>query len=540
MPSRWLNPLWWGVAATALMAAASFGGGATRNRGGVLEVLGWSFISFGHARNVTVMLFWLGMWVLCAAWLWAGRTLVLPTLKDRQSASDDSARRAMSRAMWAWVAPLLLAGPLASRDVYSYLMQGAMVRDGFDPYTEGAAVNPGPYLLEVSHDWRNTTTPYGPLHLWLGEGITRLVGDNVAAGLIAYKAVSVAGFAVIAWAIPRIAQRLGGNPALALWLGVANPVMLLHLVGGMHNESLMVALVSVGLLLALSDKVSGFVGAVALIAVATSLKATAFIAMPFVLWLVIHRFAARAQENNAMDSAESAESAPQPKSRLHLGRACAAFVLGGIAIAVETLAVVAAVTWASGSSWGWLSEISGNSKVINPLAGPTLAADILAPIVTIFNPDATYNALLAQFRGISLILMLVGLVVVWWLARGGRRAAIFGTMAAYQVAFVFNSVTLPWYYASVISLLGTARPPRWLLKLATAASLIVALAFAGDGNHQLYNWWWMAATITVAIVAAEWLYSGLDRSGEGPEQRGVSAPTAQMEPAASAGEKLTL
>ena len=107
------------------------------------------------------------------------------------------------------------------RDVYSYLMQGAMQRDGFDPYTQGAAVNPGPYLLEVSHDWRNTTTPYGPLHLWIGEGVTRLVGDNVTAGVLVYKLISVLGFVAIAWAVPRIARELGGDPALALWLGVA-------------------------------------------------------------------------------------------------------------------------------------------------------------------------------------------------------------------------------------------------------------------------------------------------------------------------------
>src|SRR5699024_6639990 len=158
-----------------------------------------------------------------------------------------------------------------SRDVYSYLMQGAMVRDGFDPYTEGPAVNPGPFLLEVSQDWRNTTTPYGPLHLWMGEGVTRLVGDTVTVGVFVSKVISGLGFAAIAWSTPLIARELGGDPTLALWLGVADPVMILHLIGGMHNESTMVALVSVGPLLCLHNR---YIAGIALIAISVSLKAT--------------------------------------------------------------------------------------------------------------------------------------------------------------------------------------------------------------------------------------------------------------------------
>ena len=170
-----------------------------------------------------------------------------------------------------------MAAPILSRDVYSYLMQGAMLRDGFNPYKQGAAVNPGPYLMEVSHDWRNTTTPYGPLHLWIGEGVTRLVGDNVTLGVIAYKLLSVAGFALIAWCVPRIAHRIGSAPRLAMWLGVLNPAMVFHMVGGMHNESVMVGLVSLGLYWAVTERPWHIVAAVAVISVSVSLKALSLI-----------------------------------------------------------------------------------------------------------------------------------------------------------------------------------------------------------------------------------------------------------------------
>lgn len=114
-----------------------------------------------------------------------------------------------------WVTSLTPAALLSSRDVYSYLMQGVTVHDRFDPYIEGAVVNSGPVLLEISADWRNTTAPYGPLYSGIGEAITRIVGDSTTAGVILYCIMCLLGFAVIAWLILRIARVLGVNPAFA-------------------------------------------------------------------------------------------------------------------------------------------------------------------------------------------------------------------------------------------------------------------------------------------------------------------------------------
>lgn len=468
-----------GIIGAVLLLLGSFGGGATRNRGGVLEALDLDFLAYGHGAGISNVIFWAGVVTLLLAWAVLGRRHVLP--------QEAGAEKRVRTALWAWVLPLVPAAPMLSRDVYSYLMQGAMLRDGYDPYTQGAAVNPGPFLLEVSHDWRNTTTPYGPLHLWIGEGVTRLVGENVTAGVVVYKLISVLGFAAIAWAVPRIARALGGDPALALWFGVANPVMILHMVGGMHNESVMVGLVSLGLLACLHHR---FLVGVALIATAVSLKATAAIALPFVVWLATLHYSRRI--NRVL-----------------------AFLLSGLVGVIETLTVVAAVTWLSGASWGWLSEISGNSKVINPLALPSLLASGLTWLIQVFWTSFEYNTALGVLRPISMVLMLAGLVVVWWLFRQNARRAIAGTALAYQVAFVFNSVTLPWYYASVITLVGAVRPPEWVLRLAVGASVVVTLAFTGSGNHQLYNTWWMAGVFVLAWFLTDWIF-GRDLRGPWP------------------------
>lgn len=454
------GPVLLGALAGAGIAVGSYGAGATRYRGGVMSAAGLEFLTFGHGRVFMDVLFTASMVALVAAWVWLWRT--------RPSAAT------VRRATWTWAAPLALSAPILSRDVYSYLMQGAMLRDGFDPYTQGAAVNPGPYLWEVSHDWRNTTTPYGPAHLGLGKAVTTLVGDNVTAGLVVYKLIALAGFALIVWSVPRLANAFGADPAFALWMGAANPVMLLHLVGGMHNEALMVGLVCAGLYLCV--RLDWFTPGIAVIALAVSLKATAAVALPFVVWMMV---------------------GPGRRPLRLLGA-------GAWAVAVTAL-VIQVVTWLSGSNWGWVREITGNSKVINPLAGPTFVTELIAPLV-----PYTYNTVLGVTRSVFSVLMLAGLVAAWWWfrPRAGEPVApraIAGTTAAYGVAFVCNAVTLPWYYASILSLAGTFRAPVWVVRLLTGASIVVALAFSGDGNHRLYELWFLALAGAGAVVAVRWL-----------------------------------
>ncbi|WJY68413.1 alpha-(1-_6)-mannopyranosyltransferase A [Corynebacterium auris] len=471
------SPLLLGTIATALVALGSYGAGATRTRGGVMRELGLGHLTFGHGRALSDITLTCGIVLLIAAWVLLGHELT------RGRAGLATTRRATL----AWSAPLLLSAPILSRDVYSYLMQGAMLRDGFDPYTEGAAVNPGPYLLEVSHDWRNTTTPYGPLHLGIGKLITTVVGDNVSAGIVAYKLLSLVGFALIAYSVPRLARRIGGNPTLAVWLGVTNPLMLLHLLGGMHNESVMVGLVCCGLYLCAGARF--FTPGIALIGLAVSLKATAAIALPFVVWMMYHRY--------------------RSSSAGLWARVGVFLAVGAWSVAVS-FAVVNLITVVTGSSWGWVAEISGNSKVVNPLAGPTLAADLATPFIQLFDENFPYNTALALTRAAGTVLMLAGLVATWVVFRprgkATNRRAIMGATLAYAVAFVTNAVTLPWYYASVLSTAGTFHPPVLAKKLLVFASVFVGLAFTGGGNHRLYELWFVLLAAAAGWAAAVWVY----------------------------------
>lgn len=61
-----------------------------------------------------------------------------------------------------------------------------------------------------------------------------------------------------------------------------NPLVLIHLMGGVHNEMLMVGLMAAGIALTFGGRP---VAGVTLITVAIAVKATAGIALPFLVWV---------------------------------------------------------------------------------------------------------------------------------------------------------------------------------------------------------------------------------------------------------------
>jgi len=172
-----------------------------------------------------------------------------------------------------WLAPLLLSVPLFSRDTYSYLAQGALLRDGLDPYTVAPVDNPNPLLDNVSPIWTITTAPYGPAFIMIARLITMLVGNHVIAGTMLLRLCMLPGLALLIWATPRIARHIGANVPIALWICALNPLVIIHLMGGVHNEMLMVGLMMAGIALTFTNHpVAGasLIGCVAILGAMTA------------------------------------------------------------------------------------------------------------------------------------------------------------------------------------------------------------------------------------------------------------------------------
>lgn len=469
-----------GVVGVLVMAVTSHAVGATRTRGGLLQSLNLTDLGFGHAAGILVVVLWLGVLAYVASWAVIG---------GRVLRHGEPLGRG---ALVAWIAPFLLAGPLMSRDVYSYLMQGTLSRDGFDPYSVGASADPGRVFFEVSPDWRNTTTPYGPLHMWIGETVVRITGDNVTAGVIAYKVFSVACFAGLAWTVARLARALGVNPDVAVWLGVANPLSVIHMVGGMHNEVTMMLLVCAGLLAAVRlPAVPGALLGSVLVGAGISLKATAAIALPFLVWILVARYAGPLGTDG---DAPVRRSVRRVLSDVRHGsvRRAVTLVVGGVVSLAVSLATVAVVTVASGQSWGWVSEISGNTKVINPLAAPSFIASLLVRPVGMIDDNIFFNDIIAVTRPVSTVVMVLVLAVAWAVWRRNVHEAFVGASVAYTATCLFNAVVLPWYYIAPLALTGLWIRDRRAVFTVAWLTMVLSMTFDGSGNNRLYNLVWLA------------------------------------------------
>jgi len=175
-------------------------------------------------------------------------------------------------------AVVLLAPPLLSTDVFSYVAYGRIgALYGANPYLHGPnAIALDPAYAFIAARWVATPTVYGPLFTAMSYVLAPL---NVGLNVLAYKAIAAASSLAMVVMIWKASRVRGVNPVRAAVLVGLNPVIVVYGVGGGHNDLLMLALLLTGVyvLLRNNGQASG-----ALIVAATAVKLTAGILLPFV------------------------------------------------------------------------------------------------------------------------------------------------------------------------------------------------------------------------------------------------------------------
>src|SRR5271156_6687889 len=173
-----------GATGTVLMAIGALGAGA---RPVVQDpTFGVRLLNL-PSRIQTVSMTTTGAVMMALAWLMLGRFALG---KRRMSRGE------LDRTLWLWVLPLLIAPPMFSKDVYSYLAQSQICRLGLGPDRVGPATGLGlghVFTLSVPSLWRETPAPYGPLFLWIGRGISALTGENIVAAVLCHRLVVLLG-----------------------------------------------------------------------------------------------------------------------------------------------------------------------------------------------------------------------------------------------------------------------------------------------------------------------------------------------------------
>jgi len=495
--SRDGRPALLGCLGAALITAGGLGAGSTRLHDPLLETLHLSWLRFGHGLVLSSVSLWTGVGLMLIAWIWLGRCVI----------AGRSDQYQMIATTGFWLAPLLLSVPVFSRDTYSYLAQGALLRDGFDPYVVGPVENPNDLLDNVSPIWTTTTAPYGPAFILVAKFVTMVVGDNVVAGTMVLRLCMLPGLALLIWAAPRIARHVGASGAAALWICVLNPLVIIHLMGGVHNEMLMVGLMMAGIAQTMNRHP---VAGVALVAVGVAVKATAGLALPFLVWVWVGQLRRRRQLRPVVAFAIAAG--------------------GSVLIFVAVFGVLSA---AAGVGLGWLTALAGSVKIINWLTLPTAAANLINVVGGLFVGFQFY-AVLEVTRLVGIGVIVVALPLLWWRFRHDDRDALIGIAAAMIVVVVFVPAALPWYYTwplAAMSALTQSR--RWIAAIAGFSTWIMVI-FKPDGSHGMYSWIHVGIATACALVAWRALYTTPVPALSTPEP-GPAAPL--LEPDGSAGHR---
>ncbi|MEU7902248.1 polyprenol phosphomannose-dependent alpha 1,6 mannosyltransferase MptB [Actinoplanes sp. NPDC049118] len=460
---------WGGFAGSVATAAGAYLGGSGFVR--VPSVNPLTLLS--GQRGVLLPICWvLGTVLLTGAWWW-GRHVV------------PSTRWALVTAAL-WLLPVLPFLPLGSADAYSYACQGYVQHAGGDPYAMGVQEFGCPWLDSVATSWRDSPAPYGPLFLILAGWAVGLAGESLAGVIAGLRVIALAGLVLTAVALPVLARRAGRDPARALWLVLACPLVLVHLVSGAHNDALMIGLIVSGLALAASAgrpaSARSSPAAVLLVAgglvlgLAVAVKATAVVVLPFAVL------------------AAAAPGRPSPVPLRALWRPAVA-IAGGALLATAALSLV------SGRGFGWVAGLARSGDSVtwgSPSTAVGLSVDFVARLLG-GEADAV-----PVTRALGIVLLAVFLVMLWWRARSG--GALPGAGLALAATVLCAPVFHPWYATWPLAVLaatgtrldGAPSDDRWLLGLcAFAATLTLPAGY----NWALYTRIPGALVVTAALIA---------------------------------------
>lgn len=187
-------------------------------------------------------------------------------------------RRLLGAAIVALVSLFALAPPLLSLDLFSYISYARLERlHDLNPYEFTPSSAPNDEALAFVEDWRNKVSVYGPLFT---VALTPLAHLGLGAAVWILKIVTGIAVLAIAWVVARLAALRGVHPGTAAAFVALNPLVLVHVVGGAHNDALMAALMTAAVAAIVVGRQA--VGGVGLIA-AAAVKASALLVAPFAL-----------------------------------------------------------------------------------------------------------------------------------------------------------------------------------------------------------------------------------------------------------------
>jgi hypothetical protein len=426
--------LWIGLAGAVVVA--------TTTPSWRLDLRSWriTFPGLPHEgqRPITAILFVSGVILLGLAWTG------LVSRVERSPLDDRTRTRAVLLTCALWFVPILLGPPLLSSDVYSYGAQGEMVTRGLDPTTDGIyRLISGDYLAMTDPVWRTPRSgnPYGPVQMGLAATVVTASGHNPAMSAFLFKLVAAGFMALAAWGVSDIARRHGVSPPVAVALAVANPIVAIHIVGGGHNDGVMLGLLCAGV--AFAGRGRWRLGMV-LITCAALVKLPAAAGLVFLAW-------------NRPGIANTV-------------RARVRSVVGALAIGAAVTAIFCVVV---GIGLGWIGAMRQTGATKGTLSLMTQLGFVMSHAVSFVGFDVTEDIWVDIFRFLGLgIAALASLALLWFSPRIGAVRSLGLCLLA---VMLLGPVVWPWYLAPVFAVLFAAGIGRW-----RPSAMVLCAVFAGE------------------------------------------------------------
>ncbi len=425
-----------------------------------------------------------GMVVVTLCWLLLAPYVLGRDRHGRLSGRID--RATLDRIIASWALPLAVAPPMFSKDVYSYLAQGAIGNQLDDPYALGpvSALGPGhPLTINVPDIWRDTPNQYGPLFLGVQKVIHLVTGDEVVAGIILHRIVAVIGILMLGWAVPRLAEYCGVSDVAALWLAVANPLVLFHLVSGIHSESLMMGMLAIGLVLALRavDSPRGwrttslFVLGTVLVTGSALVKLPTVVALGFVGMALARRW--------------GAGWSAIVRSMLTM------LSISGVTTAIAVLA--------TSSGLGWITKLGAATSLRSWLSPPTAIGVIAGGVGQYLGLGDHTEQILVMVQSAALVIAAAFTIRMLFAVQAGRINPVGGlgvSMAAIVLCF---PVVHPWYVLwALVPLAAWASRVEFRIPVVVVSAVLACFTLPpGAGLPPFVTVQaWAATVVAVAIV----------------------------------------
>jgi len=364
-----------------------------------------------------------------------------------------------------WIVPLLLAPPLFSRDIYSYAAQGEMMSHNISPYHYGPGVlGAAPSVTLVDHLWINTPVPYGPLFMETDGLLTSASMHHELVDLTLLRLLAVLGVGLMALSIPSLARGLGRDPSYAFTVAVLNPVTILHLVGGAHNDALMLGLLMCGLAVARRGRpVAGIV----LCALAAAVKVPAALGVIYIGW-------------DWMGTGLPVRARIRP------------LVTAGLIAS----AVMGALSIVTGLGWSWVLNLSTPGTVRSWVAPATGAGILFTDLSHLVGIGVHLHTALSMTRALGVVVACgTGL---WLLLNSDRIGALRAMGLSMLIIVALGPVVQPWYLSWGLVVLAPVATGK--VRTLIVGSSIVAAFIGLPAGKQLVSDLFRADPLTVAVA----------------------------------------